>query len=440
MSDIPISPTDWRGTHNTWTFGVGDTKDFYTFTGMSSIKCAYDDCPPLAAIVNRCASAFIAGNTWLMDSGGKEANGVVAEGIRTLLKSPNPLQTWTQFEAQLSIYIQLYEQCLILPIYSVGFESKPPAQLWIIPPDIVTYQYKTGAYWNTGNYIQSVMIAYASDITVLPYEKFIHIKGYVLSSVVPVIPGSRIKSIAKNINNLIGIYDSKNVLINYRGSMGILSQEKDTSGAGNIPLEESEKDDIQSGLMQYGLRSSQKRYIITNASLSWQSMQMPYKDLMLSEWAQDDVMVLCDALNYPYRLLAAEKSASYNDVKEFKKMLYQDHIIPLSKIIYEQLTEGLQLDKHGIHLEKDYSEIYALQEEEGKKATARKVRNEALQIEFMNNLITLNRWRELNGEDTVTDGNKYYYELLELGYVFGSKTSAPQNSSETQNEQHNDNN
>lgn len=427
---VGLNPSNYNNSQSKgWFFGMGGGQEIhFDFTGNSSIRDAYLCCPPVSSIINKHASAFIGGKTWLLDGKGKEATGPIAESFKKFLKNPNPLQTWTQWEAQMITFTMLYEYCVLLPVVSVGYEDDPPSAVWVIPGDIVEFEMNPGAFYNTSSKpIKNVIINCAGERSVIDGDKVWIIKGPASNLQDSVLPQSRIKPIAKNINNIIGIYESKNALINYRGSMGILTQEKDTSGMGHLPMPESEKDDIQSGLMRYGLRGGQRKYIVTSASLKWQSMIIPYKDLMFSEWAQDDTMVICDALNYPYRLLAQEKSASYNDVKEFKKLLYQDYTIPTSKWVYEQLTSFLKLDQHGLHLDKDYSSVYALQDDEKDKATARKARNEALQIEFLNNLLTLDRWRELNDEDAVGGefGGKYYYELVAMGWSFGSMKPEP---------------
>ena len=71
--------------------------------------------------------------------------------------------------------------------------------------------------------------------------------------------------------------------------------------------------------------------------------------------------------------------------------------------------------------------------------------NDALLIEYLNNLITGNRWRELLGEDTVAGGNgdKYYYELVQQGIPFGVVPNVPvanDGGAQTNNNQNTNNN
>jgi len=62
-----------------------------------------------------------------------------------------------------------------------------------------------------------------------------------------------------------------------------------------------------------------------------------------------------------------------------------------------------------------------LSKDELANSQARLARNNALLIEFQNNLLTLNQWLEKNGEPKLKNGfgDKYYYELAKEGWEFG---------------------
>jgi len=95
-------------------------------------------------------------------------------------------------------------------------------------------------------------------------------------------------------------------------------------------------------------------------------------------------------------------------------------------MIYEQINSFFETEKFGIVIDKDFSQLPVLQEDAKDKATARKIGNEAYLIEFENDLITVNRWLELNGEDTRgNEGNVYYSDWVKLHpEILKIKTSA----------------
>lgn len=418
LEPIPLSPGSYRGAQDgqQWFAEVAGGNFFYfTYSGHKSSLTAYECCPPVNAIINKKAQAYINGKTWVLNTQGKDATTIEAKKLKALFKKPNPLQSWKQFEAQGYIYQQLFGYTMILPIKPVGFKENIDATaLWNIPPFMVDIEETNKLFYQSDvkGIIKQIVLNYKGTRTILQVEDIYIIKDFTPSFCSLVIPESRICSLELPINNIIGAYESRNVLINYRGALGILTRDAGDGGAyGPMPLPENEKENIQNDFRRYGLKQHQWQIIITSAAMKWQQMGYPTKDLMLFEEVEGSTMAICDGFGYPYRLMGAEKSASYNDVSQFKKMLYQDAIIPESESIYEQWDQFFNTEKYNLHLNKDYSHVAVLQEDQVQAANARKARNDALLIEYQNDLITMNRWLELNGEDPRPDGNRYYSEI-----------------------------
>lgn len=391
-----------------WFFG-SDGRDYhFQYGGLNSSLKAYSQCPPVSAIINRKAQAYINGRTWILDKTGKESTSETANRVRQLIMKPNPLQSWKQFEAQSYIYKLLFGYTIILPIKPKGFPNHKAKALWNIPPFLVDIEETEKLFYQSeGRVIKQLVLTYKGQRTTLDVEDVYIMKDFTPSFDSLVIPESRIKSLELPINNIIGAYESRNVLINYRGALGILSADKDQSGP--IPVTESEKKELQSDFRRYGLRKSQWQLIISKAALKWQPMGYPTKDLMLFEEIEDDVMRVCDSLNYPYRLLSSNKSTSLagSDIAEFKKLLYQDAIIPEAESDYEQWTEFFGISQYGLRVDKDYTHLPILQEDKVRLASARKVLNDAKKIEWDNDLITLNQWLTALEEDPIGPDGDY---------------------------------
>jgi hypothetical protein len=256
------------------------------------------------------------------------------------------------------------------------------------------------------------VLNYKGQRTILKVEDIYIMKDFTPSFCSLVIPESRIKALELPINNIIGAYESRNVLINYRGALGILTKDAGDGGQyGALPLPEGEKENIQNDFRRYGLKHNQWQIIITSAAMKWQQMGYPTKDLMLFEEIEDDIMRICDSYNYPYQLMSSAKGTTFSNVKEAKQLLYQDAIIPEAESIYEQWDQFFNTEKYNLKLDKDFTHIPVMQEDQLQAAQARKARNDALLVEYQNDLITMNRWLELNGEDPRPDGNRYYSEI-----------------------------
>ncbi len=418
-----ITTSSYRGIANSsgkqWWFGGG--VDFYfSFNCNQDAVDAYTKCSPLFSIINKKAQAHINGKVLICDKYGKEVDSEKVKKIKELMAQPNPLQNQQQFEAQQYIYCQLFGYCPVLQMKPIGFDKPEHTyQMWNIPASMLDIEEVFGLFYNhIDKPFKSIRLTYGGEETELALEDIFFIKDFSPSFSTMFVPESRIKPLSMEVNNIIGAYESRNVLINYRGALGILSNDaKDING--NLPLKKGEKDEIQEDLLKYGLSKKQVKFIITSASVKWQQIGIPTKDLMLFEEIEDDIMRICDAYGYQYELLSSTKGVTFANKNEAKKILYQDTIIPESLSICEQHTKLFGLDKLGLKLTKDFSHIPALQEDDLKTAQSRKAKNEAFLIEFRNNVITLNRWRQLNNEPTITDGDKYYRELLHEGWVFG---------------------
>lgn len=170
-------------------------------------------------------------------------------------------------------------------------------------------------------------------------------------------------------------------------------------------------------------------------------MGVPYRDLMLTEWGEDDTMVICDALNYPFKLLANTKSSSMNgtETAQFQRILYQDFIIPFAEMVFEQLNEAFNAEKYNCNIEKDFSHITVIQDDKIAAGRALGLMNAGLQIQWLNNIITANQWLIATEMDPIPDGDKYYDDWIKAGKQFGPsspKTSAAQS---TQNNNQNGN-
>jgi hypothetical protein len=439
-----LVPSQFRDNNGTpgWFFGPNGVDYKFQYADSNSAWTAYNACPPLAAIINRMAQAYINGKTWVMNSDEKEATGPDANKIRKLLARPNPLRTWKQFEAELYIHLKLFSFSIALPISPFGFNKNVDAtSIWLISPDKLVIKMAKKIFYNqqdVKSMFESISLKLDGELIPLDLDKIFIFRDFVPNQNNVVIPGSRIIPLTMPISNIIGTLESRGELINYAGSQGILTPEMDSSGP--FPIKEEEKKQLQADFRrQYGIKRGQFRYIISPSPAKWQQMGRPTKDLMLFEEIQDDIMRLCDGLNFPYRLLSSDKSASYNDVHEFEKIFYQDTIIPESLDYYEQWNMFFGLDPDKMKLEKDYKHIAVLKSDAVEDGRASLYLNQSLVLQFTNNQLTWNEWRVANEQDTVPGMDLYYYQLVGEGKMFGAAPAPVINNSANNNDPANQN-
>lgn len=104
--------------------------------------------------------------------------------------------------------------------------------------------------------------------------------------------------------------------------------------------------------------------IITPKKLSWVNFGLAASDISLIEQYNASIKDLCNIYSVPSQLLNNDKASTYNNMKEAKKALYQNAVIPEMLKIRDELNRWLS-PKFGekIHIDFDFSVIPELQEE-----------------------------------------------------------------------------
>jgi hypothetical protein len=430
-----IDPSGYRGissANSFWFFdGPGGYDYQFSYSNLHSSLTAFKKCPPLFSIILKKTQAYSNGKTFIVNKKGKakekESTNPIAQKIRDLMGKPNPFQSEKEFKAQLYYYCQLYGFSILLPIVPTGFQNYEATKLWNLPLHLLnieeTKKNWTLAYQNS-DVIKSIVLDFGEERVFIPVNSVWIFKDFTPNIDSPVFPISRVVGNEAPINNIIGAYETRGRIIEDRGAQGIISSDsKDSSGY--IPIKEEEKNQMHDEFRaRYGLKKNQYQYIITSASVKWTQIVQNTKELMLFEEIEDDIMRLCDSWCYPYPLMASARTNNLggSNTDPNKRALYQDTIIPEAENLAEQWSNFFGLYALSLQWQDDYGHIPCMQDDEQKRALARKTRNEAMQIEFLHNLCTMDQWRVANGDDPIGGefGGKYYYELVQMGWKFGS--------------------
>ena len=121
---------------------------------------------------------------------------------------------------------------------------------------------------------------------------------------------------------------------------------------------------------QYQGANNSGDVIITPKKLSWINFGLSTSDLSLIEQYNASIKDLCNIYSVPVQLLNNTESSTYNNMKEAKKALYQNAVIPELIKIREELNRWLT-PKYGenLYIDFDFSVIPELQEEMDKVVT-----------------------------------------------------------------------
>jgi hypothetical protein len=377
---------------------------------------AYQQCAPLAKVINHKAKASTNAKWYLLDEDQNESNSSYAGQIRSLMSKPNPLQTWNAFLSQARVYEQLFGEVVLFALKPIGFDAPEKTKaLWVIPNWMLDIKLTGKMFMQTDvkDIIEEYAISWAGVRTPLPRESVIHIRDINQNLVNPQLGESRLRALENEVSNIMAAYQARNVMITRKGALGILSNNsKDV--AGSVPLLPDEKKEVQDEFQKYGLSSSQWQVIITSANLRWQSMTFPTKDLMLFEEIEDDVRQITDTYDYPFQLLGFKGESALGNgglYSEAKKALYQDAIIPEVEVYAEALNNYFDTEKYGFKIQAFFDHIDVLQENEKDKAETFKIRVETNLTLYEKNIITLNQFLANLEIESREDGDKYYYQI-----------------------------
>jgi hypothetical protein len=380
-------------------------------------KFAYDFCFPLASVVDRLAEYDITGNIEILRSTGKGKDNFAtndwAQRMNKLLAQPNPLQSWEQFRGQQVVYKKVFGFCPVLPVVPAGFPPEFALSIINLPPwlfdvegtkkflftsktEEMIKQYKCTILGQTFNL--------TSDQVIILEDSFMQDerKDFLL-------PQSRLIGLDMAISNCCAAMEADNVLLKKKGPLGFITHDaaavKD-SIAGYIPMSKDEKIELQNALAQYGLSLDQYQYVISRTAAKWNPMSFDVKQLGTKETVTASEKAICHRFGYPYTLYE-QQDATYANGLNAEKGVYQNNVIPGNTKDLNKYNKYFKAAENQCKIANNYLHIASLQEDALAQANAAKALDDALTIEYNNNLITKNQWLSARGYDTVQDGDSY---------------------------------
>lgn len=426
----PLIPSSYR--NGRFFFGVNGADTAFVWGNYNSSLRAYQLCPVVSSIINRKAQCEVNGIQRIVDAKGNTSESLQAKQLTQLLRKPNYMQSGREFKAQNSVYQQIYGYCPVLVIKPVGFEDDfSKWKMWNLPPWMIQVLDNQGMFYELSyKPFQSIWLNYLGHSIELNQDNVFFLKENQISTgtfmtnseaanVSMHLPDSKLSPLRHNISNITDSLNSRGSLVRDRGPQWILTNDtNDSAEAGVFPLDPKIKNALYDDFKQYGIMAGQRKAIISDARLKLQTVGFDVAQLQLLEGEIQDAKFIADGLNYPPYLLGLV-DAKFDNQQIAERSLYTNSIIPDVISDDEQWAELFGLDKLGLSLVTDFSHIPALQENLAEKGKGILAMNQGLQIAFYNNLITLNRWRELTNEEKVTGGDKFYYQLLAAGFTFG---------------------
>lgn len=440
-----IQPARYR--NGNFFFGINGGDKAFIWGNFNSSLIAYQQCPVVSSVINRKALCLINGKRVINNVKGKEDKSPQGIAIRNLLNRPNPLQNGKQFRAQGNVYKEIYGYCPVLKMVPVGFEEDfSKWTLWNVPPWMIQITDSQDLFFMDGvkpfKQIRLTYMGNSVDVT----DKIFFLKENQISTSIFMsngsqdnvslfLPDSRLFPLQESIANLISSLKSRGSLIRKRGPLWILSNDSnDAGGEGLFPVDPKVEEKLQADWLMHGIADDQKKAIVTDAKLKLQTVGFDVAQLKLLEGEVQDAKLICDGLDFPPYLLGLVDS-KFDNQQIAERNLYTNAIIPMAESEDEQWGEVFNALQYGIVISTDFSHIAALQENITEQGRGRWYMNQALQIEFVNDLLTWNEWRTALSQDTVAGMDLYYSQLVAAGRIVPAPVAAggPNVSNDSQN-------
>ncbi len=311
-------------------------------------------------------------------------------------------------------YLHKGDKVLKTPIY------KKCKNYWVLPSDKVTIRLKNyiPLFGNAEKediidyYLLQYGLNYAEQINPnfiyhdqdgnTDYRNDNFIKGH-----------SRLYSVKMAIDNLIPVYQARNVIYMKRGALGIfVSEKKDETGT--VAMTEDEKRNLREEFNEnYGLDNSRFPYGLSDVPMDFIRTNLSIQELQPFEETLNDAIIIAGVFGVPPELVPRKDHSTFNNQKSAEKGVYTSKIIPAARRYASELTRMLGYDRDGYYIDVDFSHVDCLQEGQKEKEEVSKIISERAMGEFQNGIITLNDYRARIGESKVENSlfDKLLYEM-----------------------------
>lgn len=424
-------------------FGANGHLDWERMNSAADYQRLFEACPPLSSVISQKATAFANGLFETVNPNTRNYLRGKYKDWDNLWDEPTPMHTRSQWLSQIYIYLAMMGWVYVMPVYASGFEGREPSTLHILAPwDIEIEPIKRNIYtmvkgdplrriWLTGTdgtrkeLNESKLILFTDNTCPLDPETRL--------------PVGRMKQLSAPISLLLGNYESELSIVKERGAGGIISNAAGNDAAGQRPMVQGEKEEIQRQYARgYGILRGQSKVIITSAAINYTKMGLNIAEMQLHEGKVSAIKDINDKFVFPMALSAHTEHSAEANVTSAYESLYTNAIIPEAKAFVEQLNKGLDSKVKGVEFIVSYDHVSHLQKSEKEKGEGLLAEANAQEKLWELGLVTRNKMLEALEYDTVT-GKKgfeeYKFELAPDVTEGTDQNTEANNISDPQNEE-----
>lgn len=379
-------------------------KEYYDLAAYQAIK-YYCMCAPLATAIDWISSEVADLEPKIWDKKNKEFS--TEHEVLNLLQWPNADSTLEEFIFKCAAFFLLSGNNYIL---ATGDVTKPPLELYIIPPQSVTidagevFADIINVYMMKGNSIRfyrNEILGRLRYYTQNKEQEIFQIKNFNPASSTDIVYG---KSILNSVYYEIEQYiqaSIHNLSLLKRGARlsGIFKTDNQLNPEQFTRLQ-SQIDKYFSGAENAG------RPALLESGLNWQEMGLSNKDMDFMALKKEVTTTIYKRLKIPLPMIS-EDTMTMANMETAKLNFYDNAIIPLANRIYAELTNFLipRYEKDSnLEISFDIGEIPALEPR----------RNAQLMLKKELNIFTINELRAETGAEPLEGGDDLYGSVGEV--------------------------
>ena len=271
-----------------------------------------------------------------------------------LIHRPNPLQGWGQFvENVLGFKLVTGNSFVHGVMLEAGANAGLINELWVMPAQFTRINASRG--------FEGIVSGYTLEIgtyrTKFAPEEVMHVKYWnpdYESDGAHLYGLSPLRAAGRVVRQSNDSYTAQSALLQNSGAMGILSVDPDSM------TEEQASSLEQQYYNKYGGPAKRGRIVIAGAKMQWQQIGLNAVDMAIIESQKMSLRDLCNIYNINSALLNDPDNKVYNNVREARRALYMEKVLPELDTFRDELNRWL-VSKYNEKMGKQYYLDYDLE-------------------------------------------------------------------------------
>ena len=347
-----------------WNEFFGFDKDNPTANFTEFINQGYSRSPDLKPIVDKIANTTSSVKWCVYEERNGELIKDESSKLNDLLYSPNPNQTWNEFQFGLVVNLALTGNALAIGIDSIGLGAEGAfRQLEVL--------YTQGITPNLDSNYNIISYNYVIDRIDTTYsaEEIIHMK-YFNPTEKGLMSGmglSPLQSAVYPYRTSLNQWEASSNLLKNKGAIGFISNESD------YVLDDQELDSAQKAFdSKIGGASNFGKSIITPSKMKYNPMGMTAADMQIIEMGVKTLRAICNVYGIDSSLFNDPANKTFNNRREAEKALWTNVNIPILRMMEASYNRSFvesysKEEGKNLCLKFDVSDVEVLHEDKDKK-------------------------------------------------------------------------